>query len=448
MYTQKQLPKQFRYSPVDYTTLVPRMCRPQNPQEYANSTTDKLAQRNDDTCQMGRQGAGSWLTRILSNETHNTPEENRTLEKFYNLTHRKLDILLRRVIPDQTPRHPNPFNIFPFAFTIYMNPVQFGFLKPKIFLVKGFFSKFNFGKLFEQSENVLEKFKKFLCLENPRGTLEWLDNFDWNKNYQFENREFLISDVELETLCRQRGYNFSVKSELEELDVPTYVLKQKWGINLLESFKIDRKPKASKNEIDSSLKMIPTPENLDIDIETPPKEEKSKIEEQDDVSAWHEVFTRTVQHIKDVGEFVSKLSNDKNEPKVKFSILPEPPGPRADIAIVRSADDFKRLTALKNILVSENFIHQHSPQPRILVHEFFRGPIKSRNSEHFGTRRVCVTTCPELNHTSSIILQIGDTRNLDESSEIIRRAYVFHVWTNQEQRRISDFGGLVPRVSY
>ncbi|XP_044576925.1 uncharacterized protein LOC123260066 [Cotesia glomerata] len=268
-----------------------------------------------------------------------------------------------------------------------MNPVQFGFLKPKIFLVKGFFSKFNFGKLFEQSENVLEKFKKFLCLENPRGTLEWLDNFDWNKNYQFENREFLISDVELETLCRQRGYNFSVKSELEELDVPTYVLKQKWGINLLESFKIDRKPKASKNEIDSSLKMIPTPENLDIDIETPPKEEKSKIEEQDDVSAWHEVFTRTVQHIKDVGEFVSKLSNDKNEPKVKFSILPEPPGPRADIAIVRSADDFKRLTALKNILVSENFIHQHSPQPRILVHEFFRGPIKSRNSEHFKSEK-------------------------------------------------------------
>ncbi|XP_074112303.1 uncharacterized protein LOC141536004 [Cotesia typhae] len=244
-----------------------------------------------------------------------------------------------------------------------------------------------FGCFISWERRLIAEFECLGVVENPRGTLDWLDNFDLNKNYEFENREFLISDLELETLCRQRGYNFSVKSELEELDVPTYVLKQKWGINLLESFKIDRKPKALKNEIVSSLKMIPTPENLDIDIETPPKEEKGKIEEQDDVSAWNEVFTRTVQHIKDAGEFVSKLSNEKNEPKVKFSILPEPPGPRADIAIVRSADDFKRLTALKNILVSENFIHQHSPQPRILVHEFIGGPIKSRNSEHFKSEK-------------------------------------------------------------
>ena len=49
---------QFRYSPVDYRPDGVRPTEKGNPLEDANSTTDKLARRHDDTCKMGRQEAG------------------------------------------------------------------------------------------------------------------------------------------------------------------------------------------------------------------------------------------------------------------------------------------------------------------------------------------------------------------------------------------------------
>ncbi|XP_057326047.1 uncharacterized protein LOC130668054 isoform X2 [Microplitis mediator] len=271
----------------------------------------------------------------------------------------------------------------------------------KMFLLKEFLN-LNYGQL-AKSSNILSKLKnKFLGTVFSDKKIGWLNSFMASDNFKIESREFLIFDSEIENAGGVKNLDYSVKAELEE--IPQYILRQKWGINLLELNNVNPKPDnmniPMKNELtdaenisnhplaseeislqleESPLKIIPTQDILSADT-SQKKENKQRVEERDELSAWQEVFTRTVQHIRDITETVSKMSKEKNEPKVKFSILPEPPDPKADVAILRSADDLKRLTALRNILESENFIYQHAPQTRILVHEFVGDPIKEANS--------------------------------------------------------------------
>lgn len=230
----------------------------------------------------------------------------------------------------------------------------------------------------------------------------WLNKFMASDNFKIESREFLIFDSEIKNPSGVKNFDYSVKAELEE--IPQYILRQKWGINLLELNDVNPKPDnmniPRENELtdaenisnhplaneeislqleESLLRIIPTQDTISS-ADTSQKKEKPRVEERDELSPWHEVFTRTVQHIRDITEIVSKMSKEKNDPKVKFSILPEPPDPKADVAIVRSADDLKRLTALRNILESENFIYRHSPQTRILVQGFVGNVVKEANS--------------------------------------------------------------------
>ncbi|XP_034943909.1 uncharacterized protein [Chelonus insularis] len=91
----------------------------------------------------------------------------------------------------------------------------------------------------------------------------------------------------------------------------------------------------------------------------------------DDISAWQEVSMRTREHLKKLAEMAAVPLKVKEKNIIKFSILPEPPNPKKDVAIVK-ASDIEKLTSLKKILDPAILSDQNDelPTARIILHEF------------------------------------------------------------------------------
>lgn len=191
-----------------------------------------------------------------------------------------------------------------------------------------------------------------------------------------------------------------VTQEMTEEQFPKYILKQKWGVNLLEPMSLQPKRVARQSSVPKLTDAIQTKKKMFDTMkkdemtgksdsttdstaglttdktadQLKPLQERNPTNKQtdndtsiiksgfvlntddtvgkddnyndpkdmyqvDEVSAWQDVIIRTKEHIKKLEEAASLIKNESVEveaPELKFSILPEPPKPKLDIAAVRT----------------------------------------------------------------------------------------------------------------
>ncbi|KAK0079972.1 hypothetical protein PV325_000587 [Microctonus aethiopoides] len=200
-----------------------------------------------------------------------------------------------------------------------------------------------------------------------------------------------LSDEQIET-----------EQNIEE-NFPKYVLKQKWGVNLLEPMKLEKRQATIKNEISRFDSVMQSNKNTAKSLEktemkimkespsgiinlsdhssilpsTPDYEDTLKslkdqelkyqmnhysninnskefsknsnnidnedipweIDREDEIIAWQNVIIKTREHNKKMADAKKlKTETDIEELEIKFSILPEPPRPKLDIAAVKSTE--------------------------------------------------------------------------------------------------------------
>ncbi|KAK0181676.1 hypothetical protein PV327_003941, partial [Microctonus hyperodae] len=235
-----------------------------------------------------------------------------------------------------------------------------------------------------------------LPIHDPNSQKEKMSNISENKGKKHGMKVdwgVKLSDEQIET-----------EQNIEE-NFPKYVLKQKWGVNLLEPMKLEKRQATIKNEISrfdsvmqsnknptkslekTEMKIIKEPPSGVINLSdhssilpsTPEYEDSlkalkdqelkyqmnhysniinnsnqftknsnniynenttSEINREDEIIAWQNVIIKTREHVKKMAhaEKLKTPETDIAEFDIKFSILPEPPRPKLDIAAVKSTE--------------------------------------------------------------------------------------------------------------